>query len=341
MAEQNIESTMKDVVRVLHIQPQQMIMFKQRVGTKLKEELTTFFEKVYEAEMAQLLEALAQQTPTHPVLRSRLGTISRECSEKELNAIRTRATKLEEGRRSTGTQQRSQQLTTPLPLSTPAQPAMPDPQRAAQEETFCNAALSGDLTTLQTFLSQGVNINCAQQGGWTALMNATLQGHGPVVELLIRFGADLNIKDNGGFTALMYAASYRRYAIVEALVKAGANLDIADNGGRTIHQYALSDPQVKEAIQKGQATQKQSGTPSPGTPGVGGYGGGYGTPGYGSVPPAYGSVPPSFAGGGGMSGYGTGFPGSAGSSGTTPGTSGITGAGFVPGSFGYPTGFPR
>jgi len=261
-------------------------MFKQRVSGKLKEELYRFFEKNFESELGQLLEALAQQSPSTPFLRNKLQHISRTGFEKELNAIRTKAFKLEEARRNpvretpalsvSGTPtghppqshstphqpQPSHQPHQPQPqpqtvATVPATPAQPDPQRAQQEDGFCNAALSGDLTTVQTLLTQGVNVNCSQQGGWTALMNATLQGHATVVDALIRAGADLNLKDNGGFTALMYAASYRRYNIAESLVKAGANLDIADNAGRNILQYAQSDPQVKDAIQKGQAGREQ------------------------------------------------------------------------------------
>jgi len=152
-----------------------------------------------------------------------------------------------------------------------------------QEDMFCNAALSGDVGTVQNLLGQGINVNCSQQGGWTALMNATLQGHAQVVDTLIRSGANLDIKDLGGFTALMYAASYRRYPIAEALVKAGANLDITDNAGRNIHQYAQTDPQVKEAITKGQAAQRVQ--PTTGLGGGGGGGGAFPT----GFPPVSGS----------------------------------------------------
>jgi predicted house-cleaning noncanonical NTP pyrophosphatase (MazG superfamily) len=316
IADQSIDGTVSNLTRLLQLQPNQLTMFKQRVSAKLKEELYKFFDKVYEAELSQLLDALAQQSPQTPFLRNKLLGISRTGQEKELNAIRSKALKLDEARRNPiretpapppvslpsqpvhhqqhqpqhQHQHQPQQIPThhqphqPTQPSQPQQPVIssipttpatptPDPQRAQQEDAFCNAALSGDSQTVQTLLTQGVNVNCSQQGGWTALMNATLQGHATVVDVLIRAGADLNLKDNGGFTALMYAASYRRYPIAEALVKAGSNLDIVDNAGRNIMQYAQTDPQVKEAIQKGQtareqqlAQQRQQTTPVPTQP---------------------------------------------------------------------------
>jgi predicted house-cleaning noncanonical NTP pyrophosphatase (MazG superfamily) len=295
LADQGIDSTIPILTRQLQLQTNQLTMFKQRVSAKLKEELHKFYDKVYESELGQLLDALAQQSPQTPFLRQKLLGIARNGQEKELNAIRSKAIKLDEARRTpvretppppvslppqpvhhqppppqhhqithhqpqpTPQQSQLQPVHPSVPVSTPTPTPTPtpDPQRAQQEDAFCNAALSGDSQTVQTLLSQGVNVNCSQQGGWTALMNATLQGHATVVDILIRSGADLNLKDNGGFTALMYAASYRRYNIAEALVKAGSNLEIADNAGRNIQQYAQTDPQVKEAIQKGQAAREQ------------------------------------------------------------------------------------
>jgi len=218
-------------------------------------------------------------------------------------------------------------LPTSSPMSLPATPApIPDNQRIAQEEMFCNAALSGDVNAVQAFLAQGVNVNSAQQGGWTALMNATLQGHVNVVELLIRANADLNTKDNGGFTALMYAASYRRYPIAEALVKAGANLDIVDNAGRNIHHYAAQDPQVKDAIQKGQAAQQKP-TPTP-TPTLTGY------PSYGAYGGTTSYPPPTGYPGMTISAYGV--PPTQGTTTSTPTpTTGVAYGGFP----GYPTGY--
>jgi ankyrin repeat protein len=128
------------------------------------------------------------------------------------------------------------------------------------ETQLCNAALSGELPSVQSLLKQGVNINASQEGGWTALMNATLQGHLPVVKTLIDEKADLDLKDHGGFTALMYAASYNRIQIAEELVKAGSNLDVTDNSGRTIAHYA-NDPQIKAAITKGQQDREAAKSP--------------------------------------------------------------------------------
>jgi len=301
--------------------------------------------------LAQLLDALAQQTSNVPVLRQKLGGIAREGTEKELNAVRAKASKLEEYKRNPPPQtvdgRRGQQpsygaQTHPsqtdsygggagLERGRPVTSLGPtsDAQRA-QEEIFCNAALSGDAGAVQLLLTQGVNINCAQQGGWTALMNATLQGHAAVVELLVRAGADLNVKDNGGFTALMYAASYRRYPIAEALVKAGANLELTDNAGRNIHHYASQDLQVKEAINKGLAkpTQQLGAGTGTGVTGYPGFGTGFGTP------TAFGTASYGFGGFGGLP-TGTTTTGTTPTTATPAPTTGAVGYGFTA----FPSGF--
>jgi len=369
IADQVIDGSVPNLTRILQLQPNQLTMFKQRVSAKLKDELAKFFDKVYEAELSQLLEALAQQSPQTPFLRNKLVGIARSGQEKELQAIRSKTLKLDESRRAAlretappptpptptpAHHQPSHQVpthhqptpSTPQPVqSVPTTPTQSsDPQRAQQEDAFCNAALSGDSQTVQTLLSQGVNVNCSQQGGWTALMNATLQGHASVVDLLIRAGADLNLKDNGGFTALMYAASYRRYNIAEALVKAGSNLEVVDNAGRNIHQYAQSDPQVKEAIQKGQAAREQQlaqqrmssqqPTPSSQTPSYGyspqQFPQGYPTPTQ-TTQPSFGSTPS----------YGTPTPPSylTPTYGVTPGTTPTTPGSVQPGTYGQ-TAYP-
>jgi hypothetical protein len=282
---QLLEATFGNINR--YLQPDTKLnlpMFADRVGAALRTELTSFFEKTFQTELVQLLLASTHQQPNvDSLLRHKAMEIVHQLGDQDaLSGIRAQIDR-QQARPEPQFAAPAQSFQPPVQSFQPpqqfAQQFQPPPQQGFQqpqphaqaqpqfgmqpfgqpakvttpqmETQLCNAALSGELMTVQGLLRQGVNINASQEGGWTALMNATLQGHLPVVKTLIDEKADLDLKDHGGFTALMYAASYNRIQIAEELVKAGANLDVTDNSGRNISHYAI-DPQIKAAIGKGQ-----------------------------------------------------------------------------------------
>lgn len=73
------------------------------------------------------------------------------------------------------------------------------------ELPLLEAAEDGDLEKLQFLISNGEDINSADDEGYTALMYACNQGHYPIVECLIEQGADLNLTDAAGWAALDFA----------------------------------------------------------------------------------------------------------------------------------------
>ena len=80
-----------------------------------------------------------------------------------------------------------------------------------------------------------LDINYANQYGYTALMRAADRGHTDVVQLLLaQIGIAINHADQIGDTALIYAATYGRTAIVQALiVQAGIDINHANQYGYT------------------------------------------------------------------------------------------------------------
>lgn len=261
-----IEGTYPNITRLIGVEPNNLAMFRQRVCAKMHDDMMKFMEKTYQHELYQLLVATTHQAPNQEqVLWQKVMSIINNADQNGLFELRAQAKKLQEARKNPPPVQPQQ------PAAQPQQPAAAQwgaqsqqPPAAAptpvsnpeNEEKLANAALGGELQTVQDLLTKGTNINAPQKGGWTALMNATLQGHLPVVEFLISKGASLDLKDDGGFTALMYSASYNRVQIAEVLVKAGADLSVTDNAGRTIQQYA-QDPTIKAAIDRGTAAKQQ------------------------------------------------------------------------------------
>src|SRR3989304_4023701 len=70
---------------------------------------------------------------------------------------------------------------------------------------FIHRAEQGDTTTVELFLSAGVDPNAKNQERRTALILAAGKGYTAAVQALLDKGAEGNVKDKGGRPALMEA----------------------------------------------------------------------------------------------------------------------------------------
>ena len=106
----------------------------------------------------------------------------------------------------------------------------------AQDLTeWFQTARDGDQETIQTFITNGINIEAADadSDGETALMHASSQGHTDIVKLLLANGADIETADENGYTALMMASLPGHTETVEILLANGVNIEAADKFGET------------------------------------------------------------------------------------------------------------
>ena len=78
-----------------------------------------------------------------------------------------------------------------------------------------------------------VDVNIADDKGYTALHSAVDKGHVDVVQVLIDAGADIDAKNNMGRSPLFWAWKRGKLDIVKVLVKAGADVCVTDNKGDT------------------------------------------------------------------------------------------------------------
>lgn len=98
---------------------------------------------------------------------------------------------------------------------------------------FIQAANDGDLPAVQTFLSQGADVNAMDDNGKTALIAAAFKNHTEVVNFLLENGADVNAKNNSGKTALIVAAFKGYTDVVKLLLEKGADTNVKANNGDT------------------------------------------------------------------------------------------------------------
>jgi ankyrin repeat protein len=114
-------------------------------------------------------------------------------------------------------------------------------------EDFLIAAMLGDPPAVQSFIAKGVDIECKDAKGWTALILASEQRRLEVVRWLLAKGADRNAKASDGETALMKASSKRSADIVRALL--GTLTDAAKRGdAAAVQALVASGANVNESV---------------------------------------------------------------------------------------------
>ena len=101
------------------------------------------------------------------------------------------------------------------------------------ESGLLNAAWIGNSEAVRFLLDLGVNVDCTNEQGSTALMLATDCRHEPVVQTLISGGANVNIQGNDGWTALMLASQNDQFQVAELLLNKQANVNHTANDGWT------------------------------------------------------------------------------------------------------------
>ncbi|XP_019128405.2 histone-lysine N-methyltransferase EHMT1 isoform X2 [Larimichthys crocea] len=99
------------------------------------------------------------------------------------------------------------------------------------------AAKSGHYNIVEHLLSTGlININCQDDGGWTAMIWATEYKHVDQVKLLLSKGADISIRDKEENICLHWAAFSGSVDIAELLLNARCDLQVVNiHGDSPLH----------------------------------------------------------------------------------------------------------
>lgn len=95
------------------------------------------------------------------------------------------------------------------------------------------------LTFSQPDTADVLDVNNADDSGWTALHQAASVGLTPLVERLLQLGARVDAQTRSGQTPLHYAAGKGQLGAVGLLLRAGARPDAEDRLGQTaVHRAA-------------------------------------------------------------------------------------------------------
>ena len=99
----------------------------------------------------------------------------------------------------------------------------------------------GSPAIAKYLISQGINVNAKNNGGWTPLHCGACFGIVEAVQYLVPQGADVHAKCNLGATPIQYAALNGHLAIIKYLVSQGADINAKNNEGETALDIAKEE----------------------------------------------------------------------------------------------------
>ncbi|XP_072038003.1 uncharacterized protein [Amphiura filiformis] len=118
---------------------------------------------------------------------------------------------------------------------------MNDQQKLLPEEReFQEAARSGNVKLVKTFIRNRINVNCMDEKDRTSLHLAAGQGHTEVIETLVDSDVRIDFADKYGMNGILWAAWFGQKAAIESLVKCGANVKAENKLGQTMVHCAAS-----------------------------------------------------------------------------------------------------
>lgn len=132
------------------------------------------------------------------------------------------------------------------PVSAEPAPAA-DPQMLELAERLFDAARTGDLQTLRTYLDAGVPATLTNAAGDSLVMLAAYHGHAEVTAFLIESGADVNTLNDRGQSPLAGAVFKGYSEVLRVLVAAGADPDSGNPSARATAQY-FQRPELLELL---------------------------------------------------------------------------------------------
>ena len=122
-----------------------------------------------------------------------------------------------------------------------------DPEMLELAERMFDAARTGDVQTLRTFVDAGLPATLTNAAGDSLLMLAAYHGHAELTAFLIERGADVNTLNDRGQSPLAGAVFKGYPDVLRLLVAAGADPDSGNPSARATAQY-FQRPELLELL---------------------------------------------------------------------------------------------
>jgi len=99
------------------------------------------------------------------------------------------------------------------------------------KKNYHNAAMHGEKNGIIIAFRAGVNLDCADSTGWTALHWAARNGRSDIIKMLIERGANIDAVDCANCSPLMYASLFHHLSATVDLLFLGADETLITNRG--------------------------------------------------------------------------------------------------------------
>ncbi len=107
------------------------------------------------------------------------------------------------------------------------------------QTSFLQAADKGDMVSVETFISAGVDLETRDKYRYTPLIRAAHRKRPHIVKILLEAGANINAVDSGGNTALIRSNDHGgSVESARLLIDSGADLYVEGGQGRTALVWA-------------------------------------------------------------------------------------------------------
>lgn len=115
-------------------------------------------------------------------------------------------------------------------------------------DNFLKAAGKGDSTVLNLFLDAGMDLNTANEDGYTTLHYSIVGEQKSMTKTLILKGADVNAKNKKGVTPLIFAADMGDIEAVKLLLEKGADVNAKESSTGVTALHFASGKGHKEIV---------------------------------------------------------------------------------------------
>ena len=110
----------------------------------------------------------------------------------------------------------------------------------AQTEALAMAAGDGHVEVVKLLLNRNIDVNAADEDGWTPLLSACHNGRTEVAVVLIDAGADLSACDREySRSSLLWAVHNQHPEVAAELLRCNADVNATDDDGRSAVMLAL------------------------------------------------------------------------------------------------------
>ena len=137
-------------------------------------------------------------------------------------------------------------------------------ERDCRDSNGCTALMraceSGHLEVTRVLLEAGAGRDCRDSHGRTALMRTSKNGDSEIARLLLEAGAGTDIWDHYSKTALMLACGSGHLEVTRLLLEAGADKNVCDRDGRTALMWASDNGHSEVARLLESAAAETAGT---------------------------------------------------------------------------------